>query len=160
MILSLDWQGGLRFRNSEGSPEIELHSSTPGVMSPTQALAYAVMGCMAMDIAYVIEKGRHRLDRFSVRFVGERATDHPRRFEKMHLHFDLTADVTPHAVERAIELSRTKYCSVWNTIRPDVEFVTTFKIHPLKDFVDQHAFVFVDAEFAGQIERQWLQADS
>lgn len=131
MILSLDWLGALQFRNSEGSPAIELHSSTPGVTSPTQALAYAVMGCMAMDIAYVIEKGRNRLEKFSVRFVGERAKEHPRRFEKMHLHFDLTADVTAHVVERAIELSRTKYCSVWNTIRPDVEFVTTFEIRPV-----------------------------
>ena len=37
--LSLDWKGDLKFVNSPGSPAIELHSSTPGVASPPQALA-------------------------------------------------------------------------------------------------------------------------
>ena len=55
--LSLDWIGDLKFKNSDGSPEIELHSSTPGVTSPTQALAYAVMACMGMDVVHVLQKG-------------------------------------------------------------------------------------------------------
>lgn len=129
MHLSLDWLGGLRFSNSDGSPAIALDSSSAGVTSPTQALAYAAMGCMAMDVVYVLEKGRHVLERLTVRFDGERAVEHPRRFVRMHLHFDLAGAVDPRAVERAIELSRTKYCSVWNTIRPDVELTTTFAIH-------------------------------
>jgi uncharacterized OsmC-like protein len=58
VTLSLDWQGGLKFANSPGSPAMELHSSTPGVSSPPQALAYAVMACMAMDVVHVIEKHR------------------------------------------------------------------------------------------------------
>ena len=45
--LSLDWHGDMKFSNSEGSPAIQLHSSTPGVASPPQALAYGVMACMA-----------------------------------------------------------------------------------------------------------------
>jgi uncharacterized OsmC-like protein len=36
--------------------------------------------------------------------------------------------VPDHVIERAIELSRTKYCSVWNTIRPDVELRTSFVV--------------------------------
>jgi uncharacterized OsmC-like protein len=36
--------------------------------------------------------------------------------------------VADHVVERAIELSRTKYCSVWNTLREDVELRTTFVV--------------------------------
>ncbi len=47
----------------------------------------------------------------------------------MKLHFDLTGAIEPHIVERAIELSKTKYCSVWNTIRTDVALVTSFEIH-------------------------------
>ena len=50
----------------------------------------------------------------------------------MAVHFELTADVAPHVVERAIELSRTKYCSVWNTIRPDVTLTTSFTIHHIE----------------------------
>jgi putative redox protein len=127
--LSLDWQGDLKFASSPGSPAIELHSSTPGVSSPPQALAYAVMACMAMDVVHVLEKGRYELRALTVRFEGERAAEHPRRYLAMTLHFDATTSAPLHVVERAIELSRTKYCSVWNTIRPDVTLTTTFAVH-------------------------------
>ena len=128
VTLSLDWQGDLNFRNSAGSPAIELHSSTPGVSSPPQALAYAVMACMAMDVVHTLEKGRHEVRALTVRFEGERAAEHPRRFLSMHLHFDITGRVDGRHVERAIELSRTTYCSVWNTIRQDVTLETGYSI--------------------------------
>jgi putative redox protein len=130
ITLALDWRGGLQFGNAEGSPAIELHSSTPGIPSPPQALAYAVMGCMAMDVVHVVEKGRHRLEAMTVTFEGTRAEHPPRRFETMSLHFQLTGEITAAAVERAIALSREKYCSVWHTIRPDVDLTTTFSIEP------------------------------
>jgi putative redox protein len=126
--LSLDWNGDLKFVNSEGSPAIELHSSTPGVSSPPQALAYAVMACMAMDIVHVIQKGRHSMQAMTVKFEGQRAQEHPRRFVWMAMDFQITGQVDDHVVARAIELSRTKYCSVWNTIRPDVELKTSFQV--------------------------------
>lgn len=126
--LSLDWLGDLNFKQSAGFPAIELHSSTPGVSSPPQALAYSVMACMAMDVVHVIQKGRHDLRGLTVSFDGVRAEEHPRRFVTMTLAFHVTGDVPDHVVDRAIELSRTKYCSVWNTIRPDVELTTTFDV--------------------------------
>lgn len=127
--LSLDWHGDLKFANSPGSPAIELHSSTPGVSSPPQALAYAVMACMAMDIVHMIQKSRAPLEALTVTFQGERAEEHPRRFVRMAMAFQITGSVDDHVVERAIDLSRSKYCSVWNTIRPDVELHTSFTIH-------------------------------
>jgi putative redox protein len=126
--LSLDWQGGLRFTNADGSPRIEMESSRPGVTSPPQALAYAVMACMAMDVVAIVRKARQDLRTLSVRFEGDRAEEHPRRFVAMHLHFDLTGAVEDQVVARAIELSRTKYCSVWNTLRPDLALTTSFKV--------------------------------
>jgi putative redox protein len=127
--LSLDWQGEMKFVNSPGSPAIQLHSGTPGVASPPQALAYAVVACMAMDVVHVIQKGRHDLQAMTVRFDGVRSEEHPRRFLSMDLHFDITGVVPDHVVTRAIDLSRDKYCSVWNTIRPDVVLTTSFAIH-------------------------------
>ena len=127
--LSLDWGGELRFRNSWGSPAIELHSGTPGLTSPPQALGYAIMACMAMDVVHVIQKARQELRALSVKFLGKRAHEHPRRFVSVTLHFDVTGRVDGKTVDRAIELSRTKYCSVWNTLNPDVAFTATHTIH-------------------------------
>jgi putative redox protein len=128
--LSLDWRGDLKFANSAGSPPIELHSGTPGVVSPTQALAYSAMACMAMDVVHVLQKGRHEFSALTVTFTGERADEPPRRYTAMHLHFNITGTVAEHVVERAIELSRTKYCSVSNSLRTDIDFRTTFAVHP------------------------------
>ena len=128
-MLTLTWQGNLRFAAGPDGPPIELHSSTPGVTSPTQALAYAVMACMAMDVVHVLQKGRHDLQAFSVSFEGTRAPEPPRRYTSMHIHFDVTGGVPDEAVARAIALSRTTYCSVSNSLRQDIDFTTTFKVH-------------------------------
>jgi putative redox protein len=130
VTLSLDWTGDLSFKGSEGSPAIELHSSKPGFASPPQALAYATMACMAMDVVHVLTKGRHELRALTVKFEGARASEPPRRFTVMHLNFVVTGDIPPAVVERAIMLSKTKYCSVSNTLRPDIDFQTKFEIHP------------------------------
>ena len=127
--LSLDWKGEMKFHSSAGSPAIELHSSTPGVASPPQALAYGVMACMAMDVVHVVQKSRKVLKSMTVKFEGERAHTEPKRFVWMSIDFQLTGDIEDKVVSRAIELSRTKYCSVWNTIRPDVELRTSFTIN-------------------------------
>ena len=126
--LAIDWVDELRFRNTEGSPRIELASSTPGVTSPPQALAYAVMACTAMDVVHILKKGKQDLRALRVKFEGERAETHPRRFLSMHLHFDITGHVDARTVERAIELSKTTYCSVWNSLRTDIAVTTTFTI--------------------------------
>ena len=119
----------MKFASTAGSPAIQLHSSTPGVASPPQAMAYAVMACMAMDVVHVVQKSRKVLKAMTVKFEGERAHHEPKRYVWMSLDFHLTGEIEDKVVARAIELSRTKYCSVWNTIRPDVELRTSFKIH-------------------------------
>jgi len=126
--LTLDWLGDLRFRSGEGSPPIELHSSTPGVVSPTQSLGYAVMACMAMDVAHVLQKGRHGLQALSATFEGDRANEPPRRFTAIRLHFIVTGSIPDDVVARAIQLSHEKYCSVSNSLRTDIDFRTSFEV--------------------------------
>ena len=125
---SMDWIGDLRFKSGEGESPVELHSSTTGMLSPMQALAYAQIACMAMDVVHVLTKGRHDLRKMRVLFDGERAPEHPRRYVSITLHFDITGDIEARVVERAIELSRTTYCSVSNSLREDIDFRTSFEI--------------------------------
>ena len=127
--LTLNWQGELKFAGGPDGPPIALDSSTSNVLSPTQALAYAVMGCMAMDVVHMLQKGQHAVQALSVRFESTRAPDHPRRLTSVHLHFDITGDLPDAAVTRAIELSRTRFCSVSNSLRQDIDFTTTFVVH-------------------------------
>lgn len=126
--LSLDWNGDFSFANSAGSPEIRIDSGKPDVASPMQALAYSAMGCMAMDVVLILRKGRHDVKGLKVHFEGERTDDHPKRYTKMHIRFDVTGDVPEDAVARALQMSREKYCSVSNTLRQDLDFTTAFTI--------------------------------
>ena len=128
MPLSLIWQDGLKFTGGPGGPPINLDSSEPGVLSPMQVLAYAVMGCMAMDVVYMLQKGRHDLQKLEVTFDSTRAPEPPKRYTSIHLHFEVTGPVPDKAVARAIELSHSTYCSVSNSLREDIELKTTFRV--------------------------------
>ena len=129
MSLSLIWQDGLNFTAGPGGPALDLASSDRHRVSPMQALAYAVMGCMAMDVVHVLQKGRHGLQKLEVTFASTRASTLPKRYTSIHLHFDVTGPVRDEAVARAIELSHSTYCSVSNSLREDITFETTFKVH-------------------------------
>ncbi len=130
VVSTLTWQGDLRFRATTGNNEIILDSDSEAGPSPPQALAMALAGCMAIDLADIVIKGRHSLTALEARITGERAPDPPRRFTHFSLHFIVTGDVPAHAIERAIQLSRDKYCSVWHSLREDLQLDTTFEVTP------------------------------
>jgi len=127
MALSLVWDSDLLF-HAEGGPALNLASSSPDAYSPMQLLAHAIMGCMAMDVVHILKKGRHDLQGMTIAFEGQRAEAHPKRYVKVHLTFNIKGPVPQDAVERAIELSKSTYCSVSNTLRPDMEFTTSVNI--------------------------------
>lgn len=127
---SLTWESDLRFRAASARTEIVMDGDSTAGPSPIQTLAFSVAGCMAMDVATVVVKGRHPMLGLSIKFVGERAAEHPHRFLRIALHFEVRGDVPAAAVERAIGLSRDKYCSVWHSMREDIELTTSFEVRP------------------------------
>jgi putative redox protein len=62
--------------------------------------------------------------------TATRAPDAPRRFTAVALHYSVTGNVPKARVERAIALSRDKYCSVWHSMRQDIELTVTFNVTP------------------------------
>ena len=86
-----------------------------------QALAFALAGCMAMDVVHVLRKGRHDLRGLNAPSRRRARSEEPRRFTSVALHFTVTGDVPPEPIQRAIDLSRDKYCSVWHSLRQDIE---------------------------------------
>ena len=125
---TLTWQGDLRFRAVTGNNQIIFDSESGAGPSPPQAVAMALAGCMAIDLADIVIKGRHPLKALVARITGERAPDPPRRFTHFALHFVVTGNVPAQAIERAIQLSRDKYCSVWHSLRDDIQLDTTFEV--------------------------------
>jgi putative redox protein len=83
---------------------------------------------MAMDVAHMLSRGRHPFRALRCRLVADRADDSPHRITAAALHFIVEGDVPADAVERAIALSREKYCSVWHSMRQDITLQTTVEI--------------------------------
>ena len=78
----------------------------------------------------IIGKGRHTFTAFRTSITATRAPDPPRRVISAQLTFHVHGPVPAAAVERAVALSRNKYCSVWHSLRQDIELTTAFDIVP------------------------------
>jgi putative redox protein len=126
--LELEWQGETVFTGRCGTAAMTLDGSAQAGPTPVQALAFGLAGCMAIDVVHILAKGRLSVKSLRVRLHGDRADEDPKRFLKMDLHFSVQGDVPADKVERALRLSREKYCSVWHSLRQDIPLTATFEI--------------------------------
>ena len=118
----------LTFDVEMGSHHIMLDTKPPGGNdrgpSPMDLLLASLAGCTAFDVVSILKKSRQPLEGLSVRAEGEREEEHPRRYTRITLTYTVTGDVDERALQRAIDLSEEKYCSVSGTLKPGVEIVT------------------------------------
>ena len=126
--LELIWEHDLVLAGRSGAATMTLDSGSTGGPSPMQALAFALAACMAMDVVYVLKKGRYDLRGLRVDLSGTRQAEPPRRFTAFTLRFTVTGPIAPDAVERAVQLSRDKFCSVWHSLREDIRLETAFTV--------------------------------
>ena len=97
--------------------------------SPSELLLMGAAGCMGMDIVSVLEKKRQAITGIDVHVTGHQPDDYPKPFQIVELAFTVKGDnVDPKAVERAVALSRDKYCIVGQTLQNVVELKTSFTI--------------------------------
>jgi putative redox protein len=123
--IALEWTGaGAQFRGSRrGGPEILIDSTNATGPSPPVLLALALAGCMAVDVLDIAQKMRVPISGLRVVLEGDRRADPPRRFTALRQKFITAGVPAPEEakVQRAIELSREKYCSVLHSLREDIE---------------------------------------
>ena len=101
-------------------------------VSPMELLLTALGGCTGMDVISILRKKQQDITAFEVQVDGVRADEHPRVYTEIWVKFVVTGrGVDAKAVERAIELSRDKYCGAAATLRH------TAQIH--YDYVIQEA---------------------
>jgi len=123
--VKLRWTGqGLVFRGgAEGGPEITTESGGGAGPSPTQLLLLSLAACMGVDVRMILEKSRVPVDTLEVEVEGDRVQDPPRRFHAIRLTYRVggPGDEDQAKLERAVQLSTEKYCSVLHTLRSDLD---------------------------------------
>ena len=129
-VADLTWIGDLKFAGVSGATSLTLDGDSVAGPSPVQALAFALASCMATDVVFILTKGRHPVSGLRAHLTAHRAQQDPHRFVKVELRFDVDGAVAADAVERAIGLSRDKYCSVWHSLNHDIDFQVTCDVHP------------------------------
>ena len=97
--------------------------------SPMELVLQAAAGCTAMDVVSILNKMRRQITDLRVMVDSERRDQHPRIFTKIHLFFLLSSpDATEAELEKAVQLSQEKYCSVAGMLRSTVNMTYSWEL--------------------------------
>jgi putative redox protein len=127
------WTGNKQFIGTDSEKHsivISSHDEANNTgMSPSQLLLLSLASCSAYDVVNILQKKRLQLDGLEITVQGEQEPDPPWTYRQIHLKFKLTGpSLTDKAVEQAIELSMTKYCSVVATVSGKADVTYDFEI--------------------------------
>ena len=128
MKVHLDWDGELRFSGDIDGTPVHVDGDAASAPSPVQMLSAGLAGCMAIDIVHILARMRTPATALGVDLTVERAANDPRRVVVAEMSFTVVGDVPEKNVARAIDMSRGTYCSVWHSLREDIELETTFEV--------------------------------
>ena len=109
---------GMMFVGESGSGHAVVMDGAPEYggrnlgIRPMEMLLIGLGGCTAFDVVQILRKGREQVSDCQVDVTAERAETDPKVFTKIHLEYRVAGkDLAPVKVERAIQLSKEKYCS-------------------------------------------------
>jgi putative redox protein len=133
------WKGGMAFTGVADSGfliPLDAKKSIGGRevgFQPMQLFAIGLVGCTAMDVISILTKKRQEVTDFEVSAQIERAEEHPRTFTKILVTYTVTGkDLDRDAIERAVELSETRYCPAQAMLEKSAEI--------------SHEIILVDAD--------------
>lgn len=125
------WEGGMRYRGGPaGGPTLVVDGNKEAAPTPVDTLVVAIASCSAIDVVDYLEKRRTPPAACSVSVRFSRAPNAPRRLTDLHLTFRVATDSPREHVERAVQLSFDKYCSVAASLAPDTRIGWTVELEP------------------------------
>ncbi len=97
---------------------------------PKELILIGLAGCSGSDVASILSKMRENVTRFEIDLEAESATEHPKVFTKIHLKYRFWGEnLKKENIEKAINLSQDKYCTVSAMLKPKVEITHSLEIN-------------------------------
>lgn len=134
MKASVTLDRGMTFSGNAGDFSVKMDAG-PAVggddsgFRPMQLLLIGLGGCTGMDVLSILRKKRQDVTGFEVELDARQAEEHPRVFTHINISYIIRGrGIRSGAVERAIELSETKYCPAQAMLVKSVSIEHTFKI--------------------------------
>lgn len=110
----------------------EFGGSNAGIR-PKELLLLSLGGCTGADVASILQKKRISLDGYEMNLTADATEDYPQVFTKIHIEYIFYGEnINEKDVERAIELSQTKYCGVTAMLKKAMEITYSYKIESKK----------------------------
>jgi putative redox protein len=136
MECTIDWlaANGMAFSAETGSGHLLTMDGAPEgggrnlAPRPMEVVLAGTGACAAYDVVLILKRGRRDVRGCRVKVGSERATEDPKVFTSIHLHFIVTGEVPAAAVERAIALSHDKFCSATIMLAKTATITTSFEL--------------------------------
>lgn len=126
---------GITFVAESGSGHAVVMDASPDVggrnlgARPMEMVLMGAGGCSAIDVVNILRKARQDFVDCVVELEAERAPEDPKVFTRIHMHYVVTGrGLNPAHVERAIKLSKEKYCSATIMLAKTAEVTSDFEI--------------------------------
>ncbi len=135
MKAAATWDHGLTFEGTAGTGfTVNMGGSVAAGgdddgFRPMELILTGLAGCTAMDVISILKKKRQQVTNFQVTAEAQQADSHPHVFTDIHLHYIVEGhNVDPKAVERAMQLSETRYCPAQAMLAATVPMTLSYEI--------------------------------
>ena len=136
MECTVRWTGaGMSFIAETGSNHILAMDGAPEgggrnlAPRPMEVVLAGTGGCTAYDVVLILKRSRQHVTACELKINAERATEDPKVFTKIHMHFLVRGkNLKPALVENAVRLSREKYCSASKMLEKTAAITADFEI--------------------------------
>jgi len=109
--------------------EIEYDVKYEEGCSPTESFLLSIAGCLSIDVVHILRKMRCKISRYEIEAEGARNPTPPQYYKSVDMMIHISGEgITPKKIDRAIALSRDKYCSVYHSLRRDIEVNIKYEI--------------------------------
>ena len=98
--------------------------------TPPELLLEAVGVCSGIDVVDILRKGREEPRGLRIEISGKRRSEVPKYFERLTVRFLIQGPVSEAKARRAVDLSFERYCSVFHTLRKDLDLDVSVEIEP------------------------------
>jgi putative redox protein len=137
MKARVKWVDGMMFTAESGSGHAIVLDGAPenggrnlGIR-PMELLLIGLAGCTAFDVVLILKRGREPIEDCVVEVEAERAATDPKVFTRIHLNYNLSGQgLSAEKVERAIKLSKEKYCSASIMLGQVAEITHSWTVTP------------------------------
>jgi putative redox protein len=134
--IDLKWTGGMSFEADvngfrialDSDPEFGGQNKGP---KPKPLMMVALAGCTAMDLVSLMNKMRVDYDSLNIVVEGDLTEEHPKHYTRMKVIYEITGkDVDRKKVEKAVTMSKDKYCGVSHSYKQAMDIEYEIKIIP------------------------------